>query len=82
MSLKNAVIICGPQPLSLGLETAGYKDSCGRGLGLTGEQPASLLTGDSILNLCHIREVGSVGDAQTPHAMSMTPFLERSRGTM
>lgn len=51
-------------------------------LGLTRERLASLLTGDSILNLCHIREVGSVGDAQAPHAMSMTPFLERSRGTM
>ena len=46
---------------------------------LAREQPASLLTGDSILNLCHIREVGSVGDAQTPHAMSMTPFLEEKQ---
>lgn len=47
--------------------------------GLAREQPASLLTGDSVFNLCHIREVGSVGDAQAPHAMSMTPFLEEKQ---
>ena len=30
--------------------------------------------GESVFNLCHISKVGSIGDAQTPHAVSMTPF--------
>ncbi|CAK7315455.1 hypothetical protein VULLAG_LOCUS19058 [Vulpes lagopus] len=30
--------------------------------------------GDSIFDLCHISEVGSVWDAQTPHAVGMTPL--------
>lgn len=44
--------------------------------GLAREQLAGLLTGDSIFNLCHICKVGSVWDAQTPHAVSMAPLLE------
>lgn len=80
MSLKNAVIICGPQLATATVSVPGPGDS--RVLGQLWEQLASLLTGDSIFNLCHIREVGSVGDAQAPHAMSMTPFLEEKQRTM
>lgn len=46
------------------------------------EPMESLLTGDSIFNLRHICKVGSVWDAQAPHAMSMTPFLEGRKGTV
>lgn len=57
----------------------GTRTLLGGALGLARERPASLLTGNSIFNLCHICEVGSVGDAQAPHAMSMTPFLEEKQ---
>lgn len=30
--------------------------------------------GDRVFNLCHISKVGSIWDAQTPHAVSMAPL--------
>lgn len=56
--------------------------SCSSGHQVWPWEQYSLLTGDSIFNLCHISKVGSIWDAQTPHAMSMTPLLEEREGNV
>ncbi len=42
----------------------------------------SVLTGHSVLNLGDVGKVGCIRNAQTAHAMSVTPFLKhRKPGT-
>lgn len=41
-----------------------------------------VLTGNSILNLCDVGKVSSVGDAQAPHPMCMAPFLWGREGIL
>lgn len=41
----------------------------------------SPLTRDCILNLCDVGKVCSVGDAQAPHSMGMSPLLGKEMGS-